>query len=248
MRSFGFYWPGDSFLHRMDPRAKLLAFFAIALAVFWKPYLFSIFFILVFILCLGKLAGFWASWLFSGFSAFLFIFLLGCVSILLQKSGMGKIFLMGGRLAVFLVSANLFSLTTSPFQVGQAVRKLFGSSLGFSSLLVFRFLPLLEEERAKIMRAQVLRGIPLDSRNLLKKIQAYPALLIPLFVLSFQKAEKISTAMLLRSFSSPFSGKPLREIHWRFSDTLFLTLFFAAVLLFCFLPEHLPPIFRYPYP
>lgn len=140
-----------------------------------------------------------------------------------------------------LVAAVLFSAvlahTTSPMSLSRALEFLM-KKLGFtlkasqSTGMVFasaiRFVPVISEEAGRIWLAQKARGAPFESRNLLKRIKALTAVLVPLVVLSLRRAEEFDVALRLRGYDPSKKRTHLFELNWNIKTSLMLL---ASILI-----------------
>ena len=187
---FGRYIPGDSFIHRLDPRAKLLASF----------YFIGIIF----------LANNWQSYvLIAAFTAF---------AISLSKIS-ARFFIRGVRPLLWLILFTV-ALQTLFTQGGEAVVKFPVHEVSLMLSIALRFVPTLMDETEKIMNAQRARGVDFGEGNLLQKMKAIVPLLIPLFVSSFNRAEDLATAMEARGYQGGEGRTKYRILHWHLRDTI----------------------------
>jgi len=217
---FGRYIPGDSFIHRLDPRAKLLASFyfigIIFLANNWQSYVLIAAFT-AFAISLSKIsARFFISITQFGVTNGLFIF---C------------------RFVLIIFMSTLLTLTTAPLELSDAIEYLLRPlhvvkfpvhEVSLMLSIALRFVPTLMDETEKIMNAQRARGVDFGEGNLLQKMKAIVPLLIPLFVSSFNRAEDLATAMEARGYQGGEGRTKYRILHWHLRDTIVM---FGFVLL-----------------
>ena len=111
---------------------------------------------------------------------------------------------MGLRLLFLVLFASFLTLTTSPMELADGLEKLFSplATMGFPAhelammmTIALRFIPTLLDETDRIMKAQLARGANLDKGNLWQRLRAMLPVLVPLFVIVFQRAEDLATAM-----------------------------------------------------
>ena len=223
--TLGQYLPGNSFLHRMDPRAKILLTVLMITAVFtantWIGYLGVFLFVggvihcsklnIKFVLKAVKpivyiiLLTFMINLFFNGGETALVEW--GVVRI--TKEGLVSATFMAMRLFLLVVTTQLLTLTTSPIALTDGLERLLKplSKIGFPAhelammmSIALRFIPTLMEETDKIMKAQMARGADFESGNLLNRAKAMLPLLVPLFVSAFRRADELAMAMEARCY------------------------------------------------
>lgn len=226
--TIGGYLPGNSFLHKLDPRTKLIALGVLLGTVFAAPCSYKILLptlsaiLAVFLSQIG-----WRVWIngLRKFSLMLLItlvlnFTLNQEGVPIQFFGFITPFSYDGLTnAAFLTSkitlVIIFSLaltfTTLPWNIVKGLKflirplRIIGVSTGDASLVLFlalRFVPLFQEEWLRLIEAQQSRGIELTSGALLIRSKRLMSLIIPSMLLAFRKSEKLSTAMTIRGFRS----------------------------------------------
>ena len=214
--TLGQYFPGNSFLHRLDPRMKLLLTLALIIIVFFVKGIAG--YVLLYGLIIGcaALSHISPKFLIKGMKPILFIIVLtfllnalfssgstvwwsfGFFSI--TKEGVLNAVFMALRLVFLMVCTQLMTLTTSPIALTEGLEVLLKplQKIGFPAhelammmSIALRFIPTLMEETDKIMKAQAARGADFESGNLLKRARAMVPLLVPLFVSAFRRADEL---------------------------------------------------------
>ena len=223
--TLGQYFPGNSFLHRLDPRMKLLLTLALIIIVFFVKGIAG--YVLLYGLIIGcaALSHISPKFLIKGMKPILFIIVLtfllnalfssgstvwwsfGFFSI--TKEGVLNAVFMALRLVFLMVCTQLMTLTTSPIALTEGLEVLLKplQKIGFPAhelammmSIALRFIPTLMEETDKIMKAQAARGADFESGNLLKRARAMVPLLVPLFVSAFRRADELALAMEARCY------------------------------------------------
>ncbi len=224
--TLGQYYPGDSFIHRLDPRTKMVFVFVMVVLIFlfktWYGYA---------LMFAGLAAAVIASkvnfrYLLKGLKPLWFIIVFTFVLNLLFTST-GKVLLEIGRfkltidglvlaaelvarLVFLIMMTTLLTYTTSPIQLTDAIERLFKplNKIGFPvhelammMTIAIRFIPTLIEETDKIMKAQMARGAEFDSKNIFKRAAGMVPLLVPLFVSAFRRADELAFAMEARCYN-----------------------------------------------
>ena len=256
----GRYLNGDSFIHNLDPRGKLLLCFYYVIIIFlcnnWQTYTLLFGFTLV---CLAlskiKLDFFW-----RGIRPILGLILFTVLLQVFFTSG-GHVYFKYGplmlthfglingcyvfvRFVLIIVFSTLLTLTTAPLEIADAIESLLKPLKRFHvpvyeiSLMLsiaLRFVPTLMDETEKIMNAQRSRGVDFSQGSLMQRIKAVIPLLIPLFVSSFNRAEDLATAMEARGYRGGEGRSKYRVHMWAKKDTLSVVVFALLTVALLFL-------------
>ncbi|CCQ93720.1 Energy-coupling factor transporter transmembrane protein EcfT [[Clostridium] ultunense Esp] len=221
----GQYYPGESFLHRVDPRTKILFIVAYVILLFLvrHPLMiigFSLPPLLAVIFSDIPLSYQWKAYrgillmilLFGLFQMFYIRegFLLGKIfGLSLYSEGVKEAAFTALRLTDLLLLTSLLTFTTSSIALTEGLERLLspfsrlGLPVGEIALMMtiaIRYIPTLLEEMEKIMKAQMARGADFESRNLRKRVNALFPLIVPLFVNSFRRAEELALSMEARGY------------------------------------------------
>ncbi|MGM0122998.1 cobalt transporter [Enterococcus sp. AZ194] len=255
----GRYMPGDSIIHRMDSRAKLLASFyfigIIFLANNWQTYLLMAVFTIVAILLSKVDLNFFLRgvkpliWLIL-FTVALQIFFTrggavywewGVFSI--TEFGLTNGIFIFCRFVLIIFMSTLLTLTTPPLELSDAIEYLLRPlkairfpvhEVSLMLSIALRFVPTLMDETEKIMNAQRARGVDFGEGSLVQKMKAVVPLLIPLFVSSFNRAEDLATAMEARGYQGGEGRTKYRVLHWHMRDTIALVAFILLTVALVF--------------
>lgn len=253
---FGKYIPVDSFIHRLDPRAKLIGLFVMIVAVFIPKNWWAFLVIGIFIGLALFLAKIGIKMILQSFKPMLMmmIFLLVINSLTLKTGDI--LFTIGTfnvhsdavfntlfvivRLLFMISLTTLLTATTKPLDMTLGIEwllkplKIFRFPSYEVALMVsiaLRFIPTIIEETTRIMNAQKSRGVDFENGNLSSKISSILSLIVPLFSVSFERAYELADAMEARGY---IPGAPRSRYHilkFRFIDYLFIIL---CILLLCF--------------
>ncbi|MGX6979191.1 energy-coupling factor transporter transmembrane component T family protein [Vagococcus elongatus] len=241
----GRYIPGDSLVHRLDPRAKLVSSFYFIGIIFLCNNLPSFavmgaFTIFAILLSKVNLSFFLKGvrpliWLIL-FTVILQLFFTqggqvywswGIISI--TESGVMNAFYIFCRFVLIIFMSTLLTLTTPPLSLSDAIESLLrplkavkfpAHEISLMLSIALRFVPTLMDETEKIMNAQRARGVDFGEGNLMDKMRAIVPLLIPLFVSSFNRAEELATAMEARGYQGGEGRTKYRQLKWRLKDSL----------------------------
>jgi energy-coupling factor transport system permease protein len=148
-----------------------------------------------------------------------------------------------GRLVIVIMITNIFTSTTKPMEMTGALEWLFYplSLIGvpihkfaMAISLALRFIPTLQEETSRIMKAQASRGIDYNQGKMKEKLKAVIALIIPLFISSFTTSGQLADAMEARGYDPNAKRTRYKTNHWAIRDTLsclFLALIVTGMVL-----------------
>lgn len=254
--SLGQYLPGTSWIHRLDPRVKFILLIVYFVAIF---NLSSIPSYLIFIL--GLLAIFAMTHLpivnfLKGLKPIIFLIVItfiinlltipgrviwhwGIISI--SQEGVYRASYMALRIVLLVSATSLLTLTTSPKELTQALKKLFSplevfhfpaEELALMVSIALGFIPVLYDEADKIRRAQLARGADFESGNIFNRARAVVPLLVPLFVNSMDRAEDLAAAMEARCYRQGEGRTELVPLKMEAGDYLVLALG-SGLLIVC---------------
>lgn len=257
---FGRYIPGNSWIHRLDPRAKLLStilfIFVIFLANNWQTYLLLFAFVLTAVL----LSEIKFSFFINGIKPMIWLILFTVVLQVLFTGG-GEVYFQWGilmltsqgllngvfifcRFVLIIFMSTLLTLTTMPLSLTDALEYLMRPltalkvpvyEIALMLSIALRFVPTLMDETEKIMNAQRARGVDFGEGNVFQQMKSIIPLLIPLFVSSFNRAEELATAMEARGYSGGEGRTKFRKLDWSASDTLVMLMFVLITVALVFL-------------
>lgn len=220
--TIGQYIPGNSSVHKLDPRTKIITLFIYMVALFLVNNLKGYMLITLFTLGIILLSEIPVSLIIRGIKP-LWIILLLTLSLhlfmtagdVIWQWGILKITSQGLRQGVFMAVrlvylvtiTSLLTLTTTPMAltdgIEQVLRVLFvpvAHELAMMMTIALRFIPTLIEETEKIMKAQMARGADFESGGLLSRAKSLIPLLVPLFLSSFRRADELAMAMEARCY------------------------------------------------
>ena len=251
--TLGQYYPGDSWVHRLDARTKIIAtlLYLIELFVvnnFWGFLIAGV--ALFTVIAISKVP---LKFIFRGLTAVFmiiaFTFLLNLFMVdgrilwqwkflKITYEGISRAFFMAVRLVLIIIGSSIMTLTTKPIELTDGLEKLLSpfSKIGLPSheialmmTIALRFIPTLMEETDKIIKAQQARGADFESGNLLQRAKALIPILVPLFVSSFRIAQDLALAMEARCYHGGKGRTRMNEIKFERGDAV------AAVLMMLFL-------------
>lgn len=252
--TLGQFFPGSSFIHRLDPRTKLIMLVVYIVALFtasgWIGYgivfVFLTICILISKISLKSIAkSLKPLVLILIFTAVLNLFLTAGETVWLSfwvfkitKEGVIRAVLMLLRILMLVAGTFLLTYTTSPIALTDGLESLLSPlkslhlpvhELAMMMCIALRFIPTLIEETDKIMSAQKARGADFETGNLLQRVKALVPILIPLFISSFRRADELATAMECRCYHGGEGRTKMKLL--RYSAWDFQTFAAGALLL-----------------
>ena len=228
--SSGHYVHRNSFVHRLDPRAKLFSLFLIMTAIFPSKTLFGVgiwAMLLIFLVGLSKIP---LRSLMKSSRPLMFLVLFTFIFNMLFTGIYPAIFT-SLRLIVIMMFALMMPLTTSPLELSDGLCQLlrplerFDFPVDEISMMVgmsLRFIPMLTEQTDKIRRAQLSRGARLDEGGIFRRVKAFMPILIPLMLMIFRRADEIALAMEARGYKGGKGRTRRKPLTWKMSDTIIL--------------------------
>ncbi len=254
--TLGQYFPGTSIVHRLDPRAKLIASFCYIIAIFTAKHYIS-YGILIALLFVGiALSSIRFSVFVKGLKPVVIIICFTAIMNLFFTKGGGIIYTIGAiniyydgllraifmmlRVLMLLLSTLLLTYTTSPLMLTDGLdyilaplKKLKVPVHDFTMIMsiALRFIPTLIQETEKIISAQKARGADFDSGNLLRRAKALVPILIPLFVSAFRRADELAVAMDCRCYHEGMQRTRLRVLKYTNIDIALISLSLCLCVL-----------------
>lgn len=222
--TLGQYYPGNSFLHRMDPRAKILCTMIFIVAIFLAQDFWSYLLVTAFILASILVSGVpvkmvWKAvkplWIILLFTMLIHIFTTPGTELFtwgwihISEEGVRNGILMTLRLVYLIAFSSLLTYTTSPIVLTDGIEALLmpfkrvgvpAHELAMMMTIALRFIPTLLEETDRIMKAQASRGADFSTGNMWHRAKAMVPLLVPLFISAFRRADDLATAMEARCY------------------------------------------------
>lgn len=248
--TIGQYYPGNSWVHRLDPRVKILATLLYIVALFVVHDFFG--FIIAFagleaVIIMSKVP---RKFIWRGLKPVLLIIAFTLVinmfmidgQVLVQvgifhitKEGLITAAFMGIRLTLLIIGSSMLTLTTRPIGLTDGIEALLSPfrriglpahELAMMMTIALRFIPTLLEETDKIMKAQQARGADFESGNIFCRAKALVPILVPLFISAFRIAQELAMAMEARCYGGDVKRTRMNAMKLEKRDL-------AASVMFC---------------
>jgi len=254
--TLGQYFPGDTVIHRLDPRVKLVFLVLYIIALFLCTHVLSYGIMLVLLLCIIRLSKVGFRAVLRGMKPIFLVLIFTAVLNLFYTTGEGApLFSLGilriypagiwsacfmiVRIGMLVSSTFLLTYTTSPMLLTDGLESLLSPlkklklpihELSMMMSIALRFIPTLIEETDKIMSAQKARGAEFDTGNLAQKAKALVPLLVPLFISAFRRADELAIAMECRCYHGGEGRTRMRQFQFRPADGVALCLGFVMAV------------------
>ena len=241
--TLGQYFPGNSPVHRLDPRTKIIMLIAYIVALFtaanWVSYA-IVFLFLVVAIAISTIP---LKSIFRGmkplvmilvFTGVLNIFFTTGEDVLIKFwvitiywEGIIRAVFMMLRILMLITGTFLLTYTTSPIALTDGLESLLSPlkvlrfpvhELAMMMCIALRFIPTLIEETDKIMSAQKARGADFESGNLIQRVKALIPILVPLFISAFRRADELATAMECRCYHGGDGRTKMKLLRYKLLD------------------------------
>lgn len=251
--TLGQYFPGNSPIHLLDPRTKLIWLILYIVALFtaaaWVSYG-VVFVALAVVIWISKIP---LKSILRGMKPLVFILIFtGILNLLftggekvlvsfwkitITLEGLERAFFMVVRILMLITGTFLLTYTTSPIALTDGLEALMNPlkklrlpvhELAMMMCIALRFIPTLIEETDKIISAQKARGADFESGNLIRRVKALVPILVPLFISAFRRADELATAMECRCYQGGEGRTKMKLLRYKLRD---IKAFVAGALL-----------------
>lgn len=241
--TLGQYFPGNSVVHRLDPRTKLIVLVAYIAALFLASGFFSLAIVAAFLAAMVLISRIPFKSIVRGMKPLVFILAftgilnlffsdggevlvrLGVLTI--TDEGLFRAVFMVARILLLISGTFLLTYTTSPISLTDGLESLMNPlkkihvpvhELSMMMCIALRFIPTLIEETDKIMSAQKARGADFESGSILDRARALIPILVPLFISAFRRADELATAMECRCYQGGEGRTKMKVLRYQRLD------------------------------
>ncbi len=257
--TLGQYFPGDSIVHRLDARMKLILVIAVIVLIFMADTFIGYLTVLVFLVFTIILSRVNVKFVLRGLKPLWFILVLMFVLntffysggkelfsfwiIRVSEQGLFNAIRLATRLIFLITTTTMLTLTTSPIALTDGLERLMKPlkivrfpvhELAMMMTIAMRMIPTLLEETDKIMKAQTARGAEFDSGNILKRAKGMVPLLVPLFVSAFRRADELAFAMESRCYNGGEGRTRMKVLHLHYRDIVALAVICGLIVFTAF--------------
>ena len=253
--TIGQFFPGNSLIHKLDPRAKIIETLLFITALFLCKNFFSLFLMLLTAIAAVLISRVSFKVVLKGLKMIIFVVCFTAVlqifynrdgavlwkpfensSFALTTGGIFSAVFITVRIVALILFSSLLTYTTSPTMLTDAIERLLSPlkalhinihALSMMMTIALRFIPTLIEEINIIMNAQKSRGADLETGSLTQRARALIPIFVPLFISSFRRAYELAFAMECRCYSGGSNRTRMKIMKLHARDYLV----FSAVLL-----------------
>ncbi len=245
--TFGQYYQGNSILHRLDPRTKLLLLILIIIFIFITQNMLSLLIFTAFIICVTVVSKVPFNLYFKNLKSIMPIIIFTAVINLFYGSegkvlfsfwrftvntgGVYRAVFMAMRILLLITVSSVLTYTTTPNDLTDAIETLLSPlkyiglknavhTLAMMMTIALRFIPTLVEETDKIMNAQKARGADLENGKLTQRIKALIPILIPLLISAVRRAYELAEAMECRCYNGGEGRQRMKKLQFTSLDVI----------------------------
>ena len=256
--TLGQFFPGNSLIHRLDPRTKILFVFVLMILIFSAKSVASYIF-LTLVTCAGIfISKIPVKAILKSLKPISWIILFTLIIHFFSHEGeiLAEIFIfkitdegikfgifISLRLILLIIFSSLLTFTTSPIQLTDALEKILSPlkrigvpahEFAMMMTIALRFIPTLIEELDKIIKAQKSRGVDFEEKNFVKRLKNFVPVLVPLFLSSFRRADELATAMEARCYRGGEGRTHFRKLKFQRIDfsALIILLIVTVTIIF----------------
>ena len=241
--TLGQFFPGNSFVHRLDPRTKLIMLVVYIVALFMAVNWVSYALMFVFLAVVVAVSTIPVKSIVRGLKPLIFILIFTGIlniffttgqnvalkvwKIVIYWEGLERALFMVIRIMLLITGTFLLTYTTSPIALTDGLESLLGPlkvlrlpvhELSMMMCIALRFIPTLIEETDKIMSAQKARGADFETGNLMDRVKALIPILVPLFISAFRRADELATAMECRCYQGGDGRTKMKLLRYKRFD------------------------------
>ena len=252
----GQYVPGNSLIHRLDPRTKITIIFFFVFIVFFANNVLSYGVLVAFALTAmftSKvpvrfiMKGLTPVWFLIVFTFILHLFVTKEGTVVFEfgifkfySGGIIQGFAISIRFFLLILVTSLLTLTTTPIEITDGIEDMLHPlkrfkfpvhELALMMSISLRFIPTLMQETDKISKAQASRGVDFRTGPLKERVKAVVPLLVPLFISAFKRAEELAMAMEARGYQGGDNRTKLRELKVTKLDIMSYLIFILVVAI-----------------
>ena len=253
--TLGQYYPGNSVIHKLDPRVKILAALLYIVALFVVKEFSGFIVAIVFLEAVIIISKVPRRYIWRGLKPVLIIIAFTLIvnifmvrgEVLWQfgvlhitREGLRTAAFVGIRLVLLIIGSSMLTLTTRPIGLTDGIEALLSPfrkiglpahELAMMMTIALRFIPTLLEETDKIIKAQQARGADFESGNILRRAKALIPILVPLFISAFRIAQDLAMAMEARCYGGDVKRTRMNAMVFARRDLIASIIFCAFLAL-----------------
>lgn len=260
--SFGQYYPTNSPIHRLDPRAKLIFSLLFMIFIFFAKSYTAFLYVIIFLTIVTIIAKIPVKIVLKSIKLVLFLLIFtGLINLFLYKDGtvlaqwwiftitdrgIDLTVKLALRLSLLIIGTSILTLTTTPMELTDAIESLLKPlkyikvpvhDIAITMSIALRFIPTLLEETDKIISAQKARGASFDMGKVHERVLSIVPILIPLFVSSFRRADELADALDARCYNATKNRTKMKKLTFTYRDLvafIILSILIVLIMLDCY--------------
>ncbi len=260
--SFGQYYPTNSPIHRLDPRAKLIFSLLFMIFIFFAKSYTAFLYVIIFLTIVTIIAKIPVKIVLKSIKLVLFLLIFtGLINLFLYKDGtvlaqwwiftitdrgIDLTVKLALRLSLLIIGTSILTLTTTPMELTDAIESLLKPlkyikvpvhDIAITMSIALRFIPTLLEETDKIISAQKARGASFDTGKVHERVLSIVPILIPLFVSSFRRADELADALDARCYNATKNRTKMKKLTFTYRDLvafIILSILIVLIMLDCY--------------
>lgn len=240
--TIGQYLPGDSVIHRLDPRTKIILIFAFIIMIFMIGNISAYIPVAIMLAAVTAVAGIPFKMILKSLKPLLFFIVITAAVNLFLTDGriIFRLFFlkityegiimtvqMAMRLVFLVAGTSILTYTTSPIVLTDGIEAILkplnairvpSHEIAMMMTIALRFIPIIVDETDKIMKAQAARGADFETGSLLQRAKALVPILVPLFISAFRRADDLAAAMECRCYKGGENRTKFKSLKMRGGD------------------------------
>lgn len=254
--TLGQYYRTDSFIHKLDPRTKIIGAFVliIDLFIFKNPLAYVL--AAIFLLSLIKISKVPFRYIVKGLKPIMLLIgftvvcqivfnksgniLINTKFIRIYSGGVYSALFLASRIVLLIIGTSMMTYTTTPNQLTDGLESIMKPlkifrlpvhDIAMIMSIALRFIPILLEECDKIMKAQMARGADFESGNIVVRCRNMVPILVPLFISAFRRANDLALAMESRCYKGGEGRSKMKPLKYNGTDTIAFLYMMIFILL-----------------
>ncbi len=263
--AFGQYYPTNSPIHKLDPRAKLIFSLLFMIFIFFAKSYTAFFYVIIFLSAVTIIAKIPLKIVLKSLKLVLFLLIFtGLINLFLYNEGrvlahwwvftitdrgIDFTIKLALRLSLLIIGTSMLALTTTPMELTDAIESLLKPlkyikvpvhDIAITMSIALRFIPTLMEETDKIIAAQKARGAAFDTGKVHERVKSMVPILIPLFVSSFRRADELADALDARCYNATKNRTKMKKLTFTYRDLVaffVISVLIVLIMLDCYLTK-----------
>jgi energy-coupling factor transport system permease protein len=235
----GRYYPIKSKIHNMNPMAKLISIILFLILSFLSDDLVVNLIVAGYVFIIMGMSNVPFKVYFKNLYGLRILFIFIVLINMLSGMSITSISIMLIRTITLVLYTTILTLTTTPTLIALGLERLFKpleklklpiSKMALSISLALRFIPTIFDQASKVLKSQASRGMDIKNVNIKGKIEMIVSMLIPMFILSFKRADALADAMEVRLYNVNRKRTNYRDIKWTLFDSYVVNMHLISII------------------